>query len=358
MSKTTLPVIVELKLATLIKDYALAGRSEKEIRDNAKDLAPMLAGGWSPSQPGEYFVRDGKNHLAAGFTRTAAAEINELKTGFFVEIPDDAATLRTVCIRTNASKAIKPFEQGRIYAAMEAGTDVATAQPGEPILEPMTQKQIAEAVGKKVQWIGACISIFQSPEEIHPLIEDGRVSAGVVKRARELVKDEKKLVRFVKAIVKKADDDGKQTATFQHLDAVRPEFAPLKAKTKGEPAKAEAPAKAEKPAKGTNTPENPQTGQNEAPVNESGHSGGSSESPQPSSQPASSSPAEQPELFGNDAPQPTGKKSKLTPDKLRAGLKDVIEKWGEDTAVSFSDSDLDQLLDSLAEHFAKVSAPF
>lgn len=352
--KTTPPVIVELKLATLIKDYALAGRSEKEIKENAKDLAPMLAGGWSPSQPGEFFIRDGKPHLAAGFTRTAAAEMNELKTGFFVEIPDDAATLRTVCIRTNASKAIKPFEQGRIYAAMEKGTDITTAEAGAEILPPMTQKQIAEAVGKKVQWIGACISIFESPEEIHPLIEEGRVSAGVVKRARELVKDEKKLIRFVKAIVKKADEDGKQTATFQHLDAVRPEFAPLKAK-----ASKETPAKAEKPAKGANAPESEEAGTGGDSGEDSGQSGDSTETQsEPETGKTGYGKSAQPELFGKTDDAPAAKKSKLTPEKMRAELLVVVNSWCDETSNSPTDPELDQLLDALTEWFGKLGSPF
>lgn len=353
--KTTPPTIVELKLATLIKDYSLSGRSEKEIKENAKDLAPMLAGGWSPSQPGEFFMRDGKPHLAAGFTRTAAAEANDLKTGYFVGIPDDAATLRTVCIRTNASKAIKPFEQGRIYAAMEAGTNPETAEAGQEILTPMTQKQIAEAVGKKPQWIGACISIFQSPEEIHPLIEEGRVSAGVVKKARELVKDDKKLVRFVKAIVKKADEEGKQTATFQHLDAVRPDFAPLKAKTKGELAKDQNPASAPEPPKGTNTPENAENGTCGESGEDSGHSSESHKSPQP--QPSAQS-SETPELFTPSAAPARAKKSKIKPETVRAELLVIVNAWCEQTSNSPTDEELDQLLDSLGEYIAKLGSPF
>lgn len=333
MPKTELPAIEEIKLSSLEIDYTLAGRSEKEVKANAKELAPMLAAGWSPRQPGEYFERGGKKHLAAGFTRTAAAIMNDHKVGYFVRVPDVASELRTTAIRTNASKPISPFEQGRIYAAMRDGTKAEDSQVGEEVLAPMKEAEIAKVVGKKPQWINACIGIFESPEELHPFIENGQVSANVIKRASELVKhDEKKLIRAVKMIVKHAEGEGKATATMKDLEVCRPDFAPLKA------AKVEKPAKAEKPAESASVPEN-----EEKP--DSGEPDGESERTQP-------------ELFANPEHQPAKKASKKTVEHVRGDLNRIMEKWGEDTAVSWSDSDLDQILDALTDYVTKADAPF
>ncbi len=303
MSKTALPQIIELPLGKLIKDFTLAGRSEKEIKDNAKELAPMLVNGWSPSQPGEVFKRDDKWHLAAGFTRAAAAEMNEHKNGYFVEVSDSATELRTTAIRTNASKPISAYEQGKIYAGMRDGSTPDETEVGAEILAPMKTADIAKEVGKTRQHVDNCIAVFENPPEIAELITSGQISAPVVVRAKQLVKDdEKKLVRFVKAIVKNAQKEGKESATMKDLDATRSDFAPLKAavaKKSETPAPSapstqlpETPASATDAPKGSDTPKTPEKGEKQAPASESAPSGG-----------------DQPELFTPEKPAASAKKS-------------------------------------------------
>lgn len=351
MPKTELPAIEEIKLSSLEIDYTLAGRSEKEVKANAKELAPMLVTGWSPSQPGEYFERGGKKHLAAGFTRTAAALMNDHKIGYFVRVPDIASELRWTAIRTNSGKPNSQFEQGRIYAAARDGSKPEYVEVSAEVLAPMKQAEIAKAVGKTPQWINQCIGIFESPEELHPFIENGQVSANVIKRASELVKhDEKKLIRAVKMIVKHAEGEGKATATMKDLEVCRPDFAPLKA------AKVEKPANAEKPADCANDPKN-----DEKP--DSGEPDGESEASDEAGyhevvDAASSQPSAQPELFAKSEHQPSKKASKKTVDAVRGEIKTLIEQWMDDTSNSPTEEEVSQLLDALTDYVTKANAPF
>lgn len=365
MPKTELPAIEEIKLSSLEIDYTLAGRSEKEVKANAKELAPMLAAGWSPSQPGEYFERGGKKHLAAGFTRTAAAIMNDHKVGYFVRVPDIASELRTTAIRTNASKPISPFEQGRIYAAMRDGTKAEDSQVGEEVLTPMKEAEIAKVVGKKPQWINACIGIFESPEELHPFIENGQVSANVIKRASELVKhDEKKLIRAVKMIVKHAEGQGRCPATMKDLEACRPDFAPFKAATKPAPDKlisdnGKTSDRADSSAQDAIDRENNQGQPSGEPDGESEASGEVREvgAHEIQSDVKGASDA-QPELFEPDANKPSKKASKNTIEALTADFRKIAEEWSEECAVSFTPPDLDALLEKLTDYVTKANVPF
>jgi len=135
-----LPKIEEIHLADLKIDIALSGRTEKEIAANAKALAPMLKStdGWSPNQPGQYFVRNDEKHLAAGFTRAEAARSLGMTGGYFVQVPDDRQTLRTACITSNAGRPVSAYEQGRVFAAMRDGDDVETLEAGQTALDAMT----------------------------------------------------------------------------------------------------------------------------------------------------------------------------------------------------------------------------
>ena len=85
--------ILEIPIKDITVDITLSGRTQKEITANAKDLAPKLAafGGFDATQPGAVFKRDGKWHLARGFTRVAAALSEDIKVGYFMEVPDDVA---------------------------------------------------------------------------------------------------------------------------------------------------------------------------------------------------------------------------------------------------------------------------
>lgn len=223
-----IPPILAISLADLVIDITLSGRTQKEITANAKALAPALkaAGGWQPQQPGEVFMRDDKPHLVAGFTRSAAAQLEGFDTGYFTEVPDDVAKIRSACIRTNMGRPIAPYEQGRIFCGMRDGTDTATAEAGQPILAPMSQKEIAADIGLNESTVSKYIAIFESPEAVRELIENDEVSAAIVYEAKKLAKDDDgKQLKILRRAIAAAQADGKTCATKKHFDAIKGEFA-------------------------------------------------------------------------------------------------------------------------------------
>lgn len=331
MSKPEIPAIEEIKLSTLVRDIALSGRSEKEIAANAKELAPMMADGWSPSQPGEYFERGGKKHLVAGFTRTEAALSIGQKIGYFVAVPDNATELRLACIRTNAGKPISPFEQGRIFSAMEKGTDAETAKAGEEILAPMKHADIAKAAGKTPQWISRCIAIFQNPPAIAELIASGKVSANVADKANQLQKDEGKRLSWLKKAIKSAESEGKESASMKHLDAHRADFAPLKAKPAAPP------------------PE-PKEKEDDEPGKEDKKEKNSDENTTPPPPPPKGQPQGEMDL-GTSKPS---EKPKPSAKKLRAAIEEIVGDWSDGLTKAPSSGDCERLVDALV----KISLPF
>lgn len=232
-----MPEIQKLHLKSLVVDTALSGRSESEIKQNAKTLAPLIQakGEWDISQPGQFFMRGGKPHLLVGFTRTQACNDLGIKEGYFVEVPDDPAANRTACIRTNAGKGISAIQQGRLFLAMAEGTDPATLKKGEVAMAPMKHEDIAREVGLSQAWVGRCIIIASSPKDISAMVEcdPPQVSPNIVPLAKTLAKDdEAKWRKILNAAIAEAKRDGKETATKKHFDAIKGEFAPkLKADT-------------------------------------------------------------------------------------------------------------------------------
>jgi hypothetical protein len=225
--------IEKLELSKIVVEPLLSGRTDNEIKENAKALAPSMkaAGGWDESQPGQVFKRNGNLHLLSGFTRYNASILNGETHGYFVTVPDEPASIRTACIRTNLGKPISPFEQGRIYVGMKDGTNIVTAKAGETVLAPMEIKDIAAAVGFTRQHIENCIAIFTETPEIAALIVDGKISAGVAVKAKQWIKDDAKRLKMLEAAVKIAASEDKKPATQKHLDAVKSEFVELKAVT-------------------------------------------------------------------------------------------------------------------------------
>lgn len=332
MSKTIVPEIKSLKLSDLVVDIGLSGRSEREIKENAKSLAGAIsaAGGWDVTQPGAFFMRDDKPHLARGFTRHAACVISDVRDGYFVEIEDDPAKLRTEAIRSNMGKPISAYEQGKIYVQMRDGTNADEAKVGDVILAPMKMKEIAREVGYTEQHVSNCICIFESSPEIGELIQAGKVSAGIVVRSAQLVKDPAKQLRFLKAAIKKAAEEGKDCATMKHLDAVKADFAPVK------------------PVKKNDTPA--ETAQDAS----DGEEGGDTENSESES---TTTTDEQPELSSLGASQEAAKKSAPapTPTKLtREILIPIISKWLDDTDTVASDDDVNELVARVLE----AAAPF
>ena len=240
MSKAA-SIPVQVKLSELIVDHALSGRSEKEIRENAKSLAKEMEahGEWDSMQPGQVFRdKEDKIHLCAGFTRVAAAESLGYKTGWFFETETDELTLRLKCITTNGGKPVSRMEQGKLYKMLENGIVAddfagATADPKKASdwkIQPMTLAEIGEKIGKTSEHVRQCVIIHNSSPEIRELIETDQVSHNIVIKAYSWAKDDEgKALKILNAAVRAAKKAGDDKATQKHMDEIKGDFVKLKA---------------------------------------------------------------------------------------------------------------------------------
>lgn len=336
------PEIEKLKLSTLVVDIALSGRPQREIDANAKALASAVKsfGAWDMTQPGAFFIRDGKPHLARGFTRRAACLLAGIEEGYFVQIPDNPVALRTEAIRSNMGRPISMYEQGRIYAGMRAGSKSEDLKVGDVALEPMSIEDIASEVGYTGPHVRNCITVFESPKDIAQLVIDGKVASAVAVKAQTLVKDPAKAYKFLCAAVKQAESEKKDCATDKHLMAVKPKFVPVtstppKAEKGKAESKPEAPAAgSEPPTVSTETPEQPDIsalGSSDESGSETSETTTVTESTTTSAVPAS-----------KVAP---AKSKRITRDKLKS----LIVDWAEECTLSASDEDVEKLLEKLED---------
>lgn len=342
------PLIESLKFSELVIDPLYSGRDEKEIKANAKELAPLLASGWDAAQPGQYFIgADGKKHLVAGFTRVTAAELLGMKSGYFVQAEGDEVHHLTACIRTNAGKPISRKAQGERYIALRDGVVAddffgAVADPKNDAdwkRKPMSAKEISElpGVGKTPEHILQCILVAE--DEVYAAHED-EISANAFIAARNLVNkhhdgSDAKLEKIIKAAVKVASDEGKEKATPKHFDAVKSDFIPEK-KLVAAPV--------------TDSDSNTDT----APATEQADN--APESPAVTSQTESQPDAtEQTEtIFRNAGETPKPKSN----HKLRKALETLLLECSEEYSWSATDEDISGAADKIEAFYAKASEVF
>lgn len=241
-TKTTSPVFH--KFSELDINPSLSGRSDKEIRENAKLLAKEMEahGEWDVLQPGQVAaVKDGNPRVVAGFTRIAAAQLCGYKGGWFFEIEDASELdLRLKCITTNGGKPVNRFQQGCLFQLLGAGVaadDFAgtTGDPAKPEdwkIAPMNDTRIAEKIGMSREHVRQCIVICESSPDIRTLIETDQISYNVVVKARTWAKGEHGViddVKALKALRGAIREAGGEKVTLKHLEAVKATYFPLKA---------------------------------------------------------------------------------------------------------------------------------
>lgn len=259
MSKNNAPEIEKLKFSQLIINNLYSGRSQKEINENAKEKAKELAafGGWNPAMPGQYFVgEDGKPTLLAGFSRVQASINNGEDCGYFVKVDGDEISRLLACETSNSVKTLSPLARGARYTLLndgEVADDFAEknekdATPDPKIPEhwkrqPMSQQEIADRIGLSNAWVCKCIAIFKAPPEIRDMIESDKIAAPVAEGARILADkhykgSDAKAIAICRAAYAAAKEDGKDTATKKHFDAIKANYIPVKpfkaAKPEGE----------------------------------------------------------------------------------------------------------------------------
>lgn len=240
MSTKPTPTPVYLKFSELVVDPILSGRSKKEITENAKSLAKEMEafGEWDAMQPGQVFTgEDGKLHLCAGFTRLAAATALGYKGGYFFEIPKaDPLDIRLKCITTNGGKPVSRLEQGKLFSVLKEGLVAddfagAVADPKNPKdwkMQPMTDAEIADKIGKSGEHVRQCVMITEiENEELREMLDSDAISTNSIVVAMGWAKQNENLaLRIIKRAQREAGND---RVTKKHLDAIKGEFTTLKA---------------------------------------------------------------------------------------------------------------------------------
>lgn len=341
--KTTAPVYY--KFSDLDIDPILSGRSDKEIRDNAKSLAPEMAaaGGWDAMQPGQVATgANGKPRVVAGFTRIAASQLNGEKGGYFFEIEGASELdLRLKCIATNGGKPVNRFQQGALFQMLRGGIVAddfkgTLADPKNPDhwkIPPMSDVQIGEKVGKNREHIRQCVIIFESSPDIRVLIETDQISYGVVEKARSWARDKETGiiddVKALKALRGAIREAGGERVTLKHLEAVKAQFFPLRAVSKDKP---------------KDKPKDKKKDEGEGGDENNGDTGEREESDRPERE-TSGEPQEELNLGLSDAPKPpTPKKG----EGIRAELVAVITKFNAERGTGQMDkTEIENLTDWL-----------
>lgn len=357
-----MPTIIEIPIKDVYTDLfdELSGRTPKERAANAKDLAPMLKEGWDESQPGLILKRDGKWQVSAGFTRVyAIKEILETSgaVGYFVEVSDDRAKLRTACIRTNAGKGISTLAMGRLFIRMEAGDDPETLAVGQVAIGGMSVAEIAAETGVSKQRISFCVALAKSSPEIQQLMEEDKVTYTVVDAAKRAatskdadgkpVLDEAKQLRAIKAAIRNAVADGKEQAAMPNFEAIKADLFPLKAAKPATPAPAAKKGKDDEEEEGTQSdPEPPES-----------NAADDDETPAPESKPALS--GGQPSLnLGGDAPAKvkplTGEAKKEARQKLIDGFSVILAHADSELKNFDDDDDIEHYATALADSGATL----
>lgn len=228
------------KFSELDINPIFSGRSEKEIRDNAKILAKEMEahGEWDSMQPGQVVtVPDSKPRVCAGFTRIEAAKSLGYKGGWFFKVADsDETAIRLKCITTNGGKPVSRLEQGRLFASLETGIVAddfagATADPKNAKdwrVRPLDADEIAGKIGKSAEHVRQCVAVFNFPEAVE-LIESEQASHNITTMALNWAKgDHGNAMRILRAAVKAASGD---RATKKHMDLIKAKFVQQKAVT-------------------------------------------------------------------------------------------------------------------------------
>jgi hypothetical protein len=341
------PELEYIKLSELVIDLSHSGRSEKEIKDNAKTLAPIMAafGGWDAMQPGQYFVNDdGKKHLLAGFTRHAAALINGETHGYFFRNDADETTRRFLFITTNEGRGVSRFQQGLKFAEAERGvvaddfkgTIADPKKASDWKVKPMDREEIAKLIGKSEEHIRQCIIVSESAPEIRELLETEQVSFKSVLDADAWSKGDKaKQLQILRRALKEANGE---RVTGTHMRLIKPLFVKERA----------VPSTIIKNTPTSDSQEQDGKEPDEKPGTETGENDG-----------GSTEPAEL-NLGSTRAPKPATKAQAKT---VRETAIAVIAKWDEDIGHnSLGDEDLSGMVEALGEAGLLVSiatpAPF
>lgn len=319
-------------------------RSRSEFAQNVKDVEKsMEAQGDNPELFPIKYVTLGKEKFTRNHATLQAALNRGWKEVYAMPSPHEAnsvADLLDLVHSNNGGHPLSRVSQGKLYAKLAEGEldeeamakALKDAKPGEEVpqiwkREPMSLDQIASACkpAYSSEHIRQCKLLAEVTPEIGALLESDQVSSRVVIKAIALAKDDDtKALRIIRAAIRNAKEDGKETATEKHFDAIKAEFQPVRKLVADGKTTKEAPASAQN---GTQEPPKDEKEDDTPPTLPTGNS----------EEPAS-------ELFTKSESQ-----SPVKAKDAKKALLTIIAKWCEDTANVYEDSEMEDLATRIIE---------
>jgi hypothetical protein len=332
----TSPKIETIPIESLEVEEGFNVRTEKEVRENAKELAKDMQahGGFDASAPITYVQRGKEKIVRSGHTRLAAAKSLGFTDVYAVKVEDEYLASLVNLITSNNGHPVSRKQQGSVYARLRDGvledesetirrTKVGEEPSPEYIHQPMAEKDIAASFHRSGEHIRQCIAIHEAPEEIAEMLESDQISANIFVTAMQWAKqDSAKAKKILKRAIAVAKDEGSETATKKHLDSIKSEFVELKAAAPSGKNTQEAKAGSDKP-----TPDHPE----DIP---GGFAGNTAKNDAPSL-----------DIGGENTP----KKANPGPDKLSHTLAAILRQCSEEYSWAATDSDIEGCVEKLME---------
>lgn len=328
-------------------------RPPGELHGNAKDIAALMEATGDNHEDPRFIIRyvqNGKGKYTRSHATLEAAKLRKWPKVCAVKATFEAGSAEDdldLIHSNNSGHPLTRYQQGEVYARLRDGiledlaeatarTKVGEEVTQEYVRQPMKLEEIAEKTDKTRQHIADCITIYESPEAVGDMIEEGKISSGIVVTAAGWAKNKDgkvidgKLIAILKAAYSAAKEDGKEKATKQHLDSVKAQFVEQKAVSANGTQSQEG-KEGKKSGKGGDDTD---SGTNEAPDGKESQGDAEDETPEP------------PELDLTAAPSEPKPLSQAAQKTLRATVLTVILETDSEIDDDLANRICDRLIDA------------
>lgn len=336
--------IETLDLSTLLVQENYNVRAPGELHSNAKEIASLMEATGDNHEDPRFLIRyaqNGKGKYTRSHATLEAAKMRKWEKVCAVKVAFEAGTVDDdldLIHSNNAGHPLTRYQQGAVYARLRDGIwedsqeAIARTAMGEEvqqknIREPMKMEDIAAKTNKTRQHIADCITIYESPEAVGDMIEEGKISSGIVVTAAGWAKNKSgevsdtKLTQILRAAHARAKSEGDEKATKKHLDAIKAQFVEQKAVST-------TPKAADKPKAAETKPES-----------EDGATEGNTEPPAPEAQLDLTTPAD----HKDDAHKPLSQAAQKT---LRSALFTLIVETDSEIDDDLANRLCDRIIDA------------
>jgi len=156
---------------------------------------------------GKAWLTDGHRRHAAALhaINVLGAEIKSVPVQTEDRYASEAERVLSQLVRNNG-KALTPIEAARVYKRL---IDLG-----------WSEKQIAESIGRSVNWVKGLLELQAAPSAVTAMVRSGAVSATLAMETIRKTGDGEKAAAALGAAVQKAAAAGKSKATAKHVEKV------------------------------------------------------------------------------------------------------------------------------------------